>query len=223
MTRVADEPCIVLHTRPYRESSLIVSLLSLNHGRFNVLAKGVRGGRRGRMLQSFTVLRAGWSGLSSLPTLTGFETLTQYWFKGAALASSFYMTELVVRLVGERDHHPRVFGGLKWALENIDQDLELTLRSFEKLLLEELGYGLDFNRDCEGQPLENQIRYEFVPERGFEAANEGYAGELLKMIGAENFQEPAVRKLAKKLFRQALAQQLGPKPLASRRLLVAPR
>jgi DNA repair protein RecO (recombination protein O) len=219
MTRIEDEPCIVLHTRPYRESSLIVSLLSLRHGRLDAVAKGVRGGRRGRILQPFVSLSAGWTGRTSLGTLTNFEAQTQRWFKGQALASAFYLTELIMRLVGEREAHPRLFVGLQWSLDNIEADLEFTLRSFEKLLLEKLGYGIDFELDTEGSSIDDQTVYQLIPDQGFQMSSEGFPGALLKRVGQEDFAAPEVRRVAKKVLREALSHQLGPKPLASRRLL----
>ena len=152
MTRVTDQPGIIVHTRPYRESSVLLSVLTLDHGLNTLVGRGVRGGRRGRSLQPFTELRLGRSGRGSLGTLAGFEVENQHWFRGDALASAFYLTELITRLLDEREPHPRLFAGLRWALEEMGQGEALVLRSFEKLLLEELGYGLDFERDIDGQP-----------------------------------------------------------------------
>ena len=138
MTRVTDQPGIVVHTRPYRESSLLLSVLTLDHGLVTLVGRGVRGGRRGRALQPFTALRLGWSGRSSLGTLAGFEVEKQHWFQGNALASAFYLTELITRLLDEREPHSRLFAGVRWALEEMDRGPSFVLRSFEKLLLEEL-------------------------------------------------------------------------------------
>ena len=220
MTRVSDEPGIVLHTRPYRENSLLVTLLSLNHGRIGLVAKGVRGGRRGRSLQPFARARLGWTGRSSLGTLTGFDVLDQPWFQGNVLACAFYLSELVVRLLGERESHPRLYAGFEWALQNLDRDPALVLRSFEKLLLEELGYGLDFELDVDGQPIEDAAVYRLIVDRGFALTDEGFRGADLRQIGLEQFGSRGVRLTAKSLFRQALAHHLGPRPLLSRRLLL---
>ncbi len=220
MTRVADEPGIVLHTRPYRESSLIVSALTLDHGRVSVVAKGVRGRRRGRDLQPFAEGRLGWTGRTSLGTLTAFEVSEQHWFQGNRLASAFYLAELLTRLLGERESHPRLFAALHWALSTLDQEPSRTLRSFEKVLLEELGYGLDFNTDLEGRAIEDSVLYELFPVQGFAPAKAGVRGALLKGIGQERFDDPAVRRAARTLFAQALTHHLGPKPLESRKLLV---
>jgi DNA repair protein RecO (recombination protein O) len=170
-------------------------------------------------LQPFVSLSASWTGRTSLGTLTNFEAQTQRWFKGKALASAFYLSELVMRLVGEREAHPRLFVGLQWSLDNIETDLELVLRSFEKLLLEELGYGLDFELDTDGNPIEDQTVYQLIPDRGFQMCSEGFSGALLKRVGQEDFAAREVRRVAKKVLREALSHQLGPKPLASRWLL----
>ncbi len=223
--RVADQPGIVLHTRPYRESSLLISLLTLDHGLVSLVGRGVRGGVRGRALQPFTELRLGWSGRSTLGTLTGFEVEKQHWYKGNVLASAFYLTELITRLLGERESHPRLFAGLRWALEEIQGGPAFVLRSFEKLLLEELGYGLDFERDVDGEPLQQGRRYRLVVDQGFapqssSGADGGVDGGLLIRIGREEFADAEVRRAARGVFAESLARHLGPRPLLSRQLLV---
>lgn len=227
MSRVTDQPGIVLHTRPYRESSLLLSVLTLDHGLVSLVGRGVRGGRRGRSLQPFTELRLGWSGRSSLGTLAGFEVAHQHWFQGNALASAFYLTELLTRLLGEREPHPRLFAGLRWALEEMNSNPAVVLRNFEKLLLEELGYGLDFERDVDGQPFQAGSLYRLVPDHGFRlqwgdhGGGAGVEGSLLTAIGSNDFDDPGVRRAARRIFAEALAGHLGPKPLLSRQLLVA--
>ena len=224
MTRVTDQPGIIVHTRPYRESSVLLSLLTVDHGLITLVGRGVRGGRRGRSLQPFTELRLGWSGRSALGTLAGFEVVKQHWFQGNALASAFYLTELVTRLLDEREPHPRLFAGLRWALEEMDQGAAFVLRSFEKLLLEELGYGLDFERDVAGEPLQEKSTYRLLPDQGFSLSSQederGIEGALLIRMGKEDFSDARVRRAARRVFAESLARHLGPRPLLSRQLLV---
>jgi DNA repair protein RecO (recombination protein O) len=220
---VTDEAAILLHTRPYRENSLIVTALTLHEGRVSVVARGARSARRRDRLQPFTSGRMGWSGRSSLGTLTAFETTGVRWFRGNTLACAFYLSELVVRLVQEREPHPRLHAGLEWALEHLEDRPGAVLRSFERLLLDDLGYGLDFERDVAGNPIREDARYRLVIDLGFEAAAEGFEGTTLKCIGREDYSEESARRAAKVIFRRALRQHLGPKPLMSRRLLAARR
>ena len=220
MSRVTGQPGIVLHTRPYRESSLLLTLLTLDHGMVSLVGRGVRGGSRGRALQPFTRLRVSWSGRSSLGTLGAFEADRQFWFGGNVLASAFYLTELISRLLEEREPHPRLFAGLNWALEELESGPAAVLRQFEKLLLEELGYGLDLERDLKGETIVAGRLYRLVPDHGFEPAPQGVDGGVLRKIGEGAFAELEVRRAARGIFAEALAVHLGPRPLVSRSLLV---
>lgn len=226
MSRVDGEAALVLHARPYRESSAIVSLLTATHGRMSVVARGARGGKRGNVLQPFNLLRVGWTGRGSLATLTGSELTRHAWLTGNALAAGFYVLELISRLLPERESAPAVFTGACWALEHLQSGslpVDVVLRIFEKRLLEELGYGLDFTTAADsGEPIRADSQYVLYPDAGFVAvtgAGPGYAGDLLRRIGADDYGERSVRVAAKKIFRQALRPLLGDRPLASRRLV----
>lgn len=226
MTRVDGEPALVLHLKPYRESSAIVSLLTAGHGRVAVVARGVRGSKRGNVLQPFNRVRVAWSGRGSLATLTGCELTRHGWLTGNPLAAGFYVLELVSRLLAERESAPRVFACVCHTLElleQIDGQADVALRCFERLLLEELGYGLDFEREGHGGPtLRDDARYVLQPDIGFVpavGAGRGYSGATLLAIAGDDYREREVRVAAKKIFRQALRPLLGGRPLASRRLL----
>jgi DNA repair protein RecO (recombination protein O) len=225
-SRVSGEPGIVLHVRPYRETSAIVSLLTPHHGRVAGVARGVRGTRRGSPVQPFSSLVTGWSGRGGLVTLTNLEPVSQPLLKGDSMNAAFYVVELVTRLVAEGESAPRIFAALSWALDSLSSqnvDLLVTLRSFEKLLLEELGYGLDFRNDAStGEPIACDAIYELDVQRGFVPTRraDGIKGGLLLEIAEENFETAAARQAAKKIFRVALGELLGPKPLTSRRLLI---
>lgn len=224
MTRVNDEDCIILHTRAYRETSLIVSGFCLNHGRISLMARGARSAKRGRLLQPLNCLRIGFGGRSSMMNLSAYEIEFQPMLVGDALASGMYIAELTTRLLGEHESHPQLFAGMYWALENLSEDIEGVLRQFERLLLDELGYGLDFSTDAATRmPIEPDRRYRFDPQIGFVASDSerGYPGDSLLSIGRGEFRGLTEKRLAKRIFRQALTQHLGPKPLMSRKLLYA--
>src|SRR3569833_789997 len=62
--RVADQPGFVLHSYPYKETSLIINVFSRDHGRVALIAKGAKRPHsklRG-VLQTFQPLSVGWSG-----------------------------------------------------------------------------------------------------------------------------------------------------------------
>jgi DNA repair protein RecO (recombination protein O) len=227
MIRVAGEPALVMHLRPYRESSAIVSLLTANHGRVAAAARGARGSKRGSALQPFNRLRVSWTGRGPLYTLTGWESTQHAWLPAAALASGFYLLELLTRALPEQEGAPAVFAGTCATLDHLlaaDEAQDVVLRRFEKLLLEELGYGLDFSRDADsGEPLAPDENYALHVDSGFVRSARGYPGQVLLDIGMDQYESRHTRLAAKKIFRQALLPLLGSRPLASRRLLTRQR
>ena len=95
-TRAEHEPGYVLHTYPYRETSLIVEAFTRCHGRIALIAKGARRPRsalRGSLL-SFQPLGFSWSGGGEMRTLTGAEWLGAASFlRGTGLMCGFYLNE----------------------------------------------------------------------------------------------------------------------------------
>jgi DNA repair protein RecO (recombination protein O) len=99
----------VLHSYPYKETSLIVDMFTRDHGRIGVVAKGAKrplSKLRG-VLQTFQPLSVSFSGKSELRTLIDAE-----WVGGmlpiekTALLCGFYLNELLVKLLARDDPHP---------------------------------------------------------------------------------------------------------------------
>ncbi len=92
-----NEPAFVLHTYPYRETSLIVEALSRHAGRVALVARGAKRPRsaiRGQLL-SFQPLELSWSGKNDPRTLHKAEWRGgQPMLQGLALLCGFYMNEL---------------------------------------------------------------------------------------------------------------------------------
>jgi DNA repair protein RecO (recombination protein O) len=226
MTRVDDQPALVLHVRPYRETSAIVSLLTPGHGRVAVVARGVRG-PRGTALQPFNQLRVAWQGRGALATLVQADLEKPVWLSGLALSAGLYLLELLDRLVTERERAPRLYAGSCWALDGLaepNSDIALTLRRFEQFLLAELGYAIEFACTAEdGAPLDPEEQYRFEPGAGFlravAASGDTYSGSVLLAIAANDYASASARRAARQVAARALATLLGPRPLVSRGLL----
>ena len=69
------EPAWVLHSRSFRETSLLLEVFSREQGRVGLVARGARGAksRWKNMLQPFRPMLLSWSQRSDLGTLTGAE------------------------------------------------------------------------------------------------------------------------------------------------------
>ena len=224
-------PGFVLHQRPYRETSALLEIFTPMHGRVGLVARGVHSpkSRRRGELQAFRALRLSWSERGELGTLTSVESDGPgFKLTGAAFYSAFYLNELLVRLLVRHDPHPSLFDRYKHALHalsNQSAGIELTLRLFEKQLLQEIGYGLLLDVDCEtGEPVHADRLYDYHLEAGpievAPGATEGFlfpGSSLLALAQERNIDEAALRD-AKRLMRVALNLYLGDKPLKSREL-----
>jgi len=232
--RADDEPGYVLHTYPYKETSLIVEAFTQRHGRVALLARGARRPRsamRGVLL-SFHLLRLGWSGSGELGTLR-----TAEWsgalqpLGGRGLMCGFYVNELLLRLLPREDPHERLFDvyGETLARLGAQTDLAVVLRTFEKRMLAELGYAPLLERDAESRPIDPQRRYLYEPERGPVPARPGRAGELsgdltvsgqtLLDVAADDYGRAETREEARGLMRALIAQRLHGQELHTRSVL----
>lgn len=230
--KVNLEPAYIVHTRPYRDSSLLVDIFSRSHGRISTVAKGAKRAKSkfNGLLQPFCLLMLSWSGKGDLMTLTDAEQQQPALkMKGSQLISGFYINELLACLLQRHDPHQTLFDVYHetlCVLEKGEQD-EPVLRRFESYLLQETGYGLILDHDVEsGEAIQTDARYCYHIERGpvkLDSPAVNYQGVVLTgqtlLAIKEEVLETAVQlKEAKQLMRAIIAHQLGDKPLRSREL-----
>lgn len=178
--------CFLLHQRPYRETSVIVDLLTESEGRVSVVCRGVRGsGNKAAALrgtlQPFAALSVSWSGKSSLKSLRSAE-VTRFAprFSQHQLYAALYLNELLMRLFQHGESQVNLFAEYRHAIAELAalsesvsdgcgaNNAEIPLRRFEFKLLETLGFEIDFYYDAvTGQPIEPNGVYHFHSEFGF--------------------------------------------------------
>jgi DNA repair protein RecO (recombination protein O) len=170
--RVEQQPGFVLHARAWRETSLLLEILSRDHGRVGVVARGVRGARARTprsVLQPLAPLLLGWSGQGELATLTHAEAGAALSLSGESLMCALYLNELVTRLLPRNDPHPELFGDYTQTLARLAQaqPAAWTLRRFERDLLAHLGCGIVLDAEAEsGAPLDPAGNYAYRPDAG---------------------------------------------------------
>ena len=73
--RVDSQPAYVIHARPYRETSLLIEALTLDHGRVGLVARGAARPKSAlrALLQPFVPLHLSWQGNGELKTLRSAE------------------------------------------------------------------------------------------------------------------------------------------------------
>jgi DNA repair protein RecO (recombination protein O) len=221
--RVDHQPGYVLHTYPYKETSLIVEVFTRGFGRVALLARGARRPRsamRGVLL-SFHPLRLGWSrGVSGQAELG--NLISAEWagalqpLAGRGLMCGFYLSELLLRLLPRDDPHEALFDHYGEALKALclGSEQASVLRSFEKRLLAELGYAPLLEREAaSGAPIDPGRRYVYEPDRGpmpsqNSSSELNVSGQTLLDLAADEYERPQTRDEARRLLRALIDQRL---------------
>ena len=147
MATVSDR-AIVLHIRPYRETSVIVSLLSESNGLVRGVLKGYRGGggaRKKASLQDISLTNISFMGRSELKTLTMLEPIRQYRIKSAQLSYSLLLVELCYKLLPVGQEETMLFHLLDESLCALGDDQKSpdeVVINFIIRFLDEQGYDL---------------------------------------------------------------------------------
>jgi DNA repair protein RecO (recombination protein O) len=224
--RVELTPGYILHHRPWRDTSRILEVLTREHGRLTLFARGVRApaAKLAPVLQPFQPLLLSWSGRGEAPWLTGAERASHVApLPGGCLMSAFYLSELLLRLTTRHDPQPLLFDHYHGVLERLraGSALEPELRVFEKRLLTLVGYGLDLTAEARsGAPLEPGRYYDFRPEQGLVPVAARTAGALagrsLLALNEERLSGARELEDARRLLKAALGACLEGRPLATR-------
>jgi len=232
--KVISQAGFVLHSRPYRDSSALTELFSDEYGRIGLVVRGARrkNSRTRLAVTPHQELLLSWVGRGELYTLTDVEQKTLLpRITGKRLASTFYINELLIRLLHRNDPHRGLYAAYRATLMSLadnSQDINQPLRLFEKRLLDELGYGMVLESTVDtNEPLVDNQRYSYHVEYGpvsivdnDEAAPVVHGATLMALQREVLTDERCLRE-ARQLMRYVLQHYLGNYELKSRSLLDA--
>lgn len=223
--RVLAQPAYVLHARPWRETSVIVELLTRDHGRVGVVARGLTTAKRHPLkaaLQPLQFVRVDYEQRGELARLAQAEALDHPpSLQGERLMAMFYVNELLLRLTPRNDAAQAVFelyARVRGELGG-DDALAWTLRRFERDLLDVLGVGLPWDRVADGDAVDARGRYRIDPELGpvpeTRRLEQSIGGEALLALVEDREPGPAALAELRLALRDALQAQLGASGLRS--------
>ncbi len=230
--RLTAEPAFVLHARPWRETSLLVEVLSPDNGRLGLIARGVRGPKRHVLraaLQPMQLIRFDAVQQGELARLTAAEALDAApRLAGQAMLAGFYINELCLRLTPRGDAQPELFEAYAATRERLRglEPLAWTLRRFERDLLDALGSGFQWHCDGDGAPIDAVARYQVDPEHGPRRVPDvhahrsgGASGRALLDLAADRMPEAGDLPGLRRVMRGVLAHHLGSRGLKSWEML----
>ncbi|MBX6317360.1 DNA repair protein RecO [Pigmentiphaga sp.] len=228
--RVDEVPAFLLHSYPYRESSLILDVFTRTHGRLALVAKGAKRPHSALrpVLAVFQRLKLSWSGAGEVKTLTRAEwSGPPQRLEGAAAMSAWYLNELLLRLLVREDPHEALYDAYAQALARltVQPQLSATLREFEWRLLCEIGYGFDPAATGDGTPVQAGARYRVPLEAGPELEEGGtslgtpMSGRALLALAEGRFDDATAEPELRRLLRERLDYHMSGRPLATRQVL----
>jgi len=229
--RVTNQPAFVLHSYPYKETSLIVEVFARDYGRVPLMAKGAKRPHsqlRG-VLQTFQPLQVAWTGKSEVRTMVSAE-----WVGGlrplerSALLCGFYLNELLVKLLARDDPHAALFDHYVAALNQLahDEPPAIVLRKFELGLLKETGVAGNISAvAATGQAVLAEQLYVIDPERG---AREAMVSDTMPVVNgktlldmeAGDYSDTTTQQQSKFLMRHLLSHHLNGLTLNTRQILI---
>lgn len=228
--RVQLQPAYILHHRPFRDSSQILDIVTQDHGKIAVVARGSRGGKSklAGLLRPFLPLRVSWVAKSDLGTLTGAEANgAPAGVTGDAMLSAYYVNELMLNFLHRHDPQPEIFALYRQVLEALVMSTAIAaaLREFELEFLSLLGYAVNLTQVSGGsESIDSMKHYEYRMEQGLvavsrEQGSRVFSGATLRAIAEHRFDDADVLRAANRLMREIIAFHLGGKELKSRKVL----
>ncbi len=226
-------PAFVLHSRPWRETSLMVDWFTRDWGRITTCQRGMRRGSKGAAGRptAFSPVQIALHGRGDLPVARPIEPvvmpgLAGCWLQGQALAVGFYLNELLLRALHPSEPLPALFAAYEAALMALcvrTEPFDLVLRRFERALLDALGLGFDWQHTADsGEPICPEQLYRVHPEAGILSADASGMQVLGRVLSALVLNQPqqdaADRQMAQRLLQMLLAPVVGVAPFHSRGL-----
>lgn len=218
----------VLHHRPYRDSSLLIELLTQHDGIVPVVARGAKRPKSSlkAALQQFSVLAVNYSDKGELRTLKQAELEKNYYFNGETLLYGLYINELLIKLIPRLSPCDGLFEAYHSLIQLMNESsadkhrLMSALRTFEKELLSLLGYGISFTETLSGEPILSASRYVLHHAQGFEISDDqdSFVGQDLLNIDQNHLQSAETLQAAKFIMRQLIQSHLGNQQIKTRLL-----
>ncbi len=229
----------VLHSRPFKETSLILHCFTQDFGSISVIAKGIKrknAQAKRAILQPFILLQIYITGKGELKTLCDSEFIQlkiqpQTQLKGNALACCYYLNELILRSLKEWQEYPELFDVYADLIQHFEvckkEEMPIMLRNFEISLITLLGLSPDWQYDIEDVEIDKSSHYEYIIENGFRKIKQLshypskniFSGNTLTSIGKRDFLNIDLKE-CQRITQQLIRPLIGNRPLESRKIWI---
>lgn len=211
----------VLHKSAWKDNSELIRLLTMNHGRVDVVAKGSKRNRSPfyQQLHPFMLTQLSFTGRGSLQTLTMAEqTGTHQLYPYLNQVSMLYCNELLMLLTMDEATARQVYPLYEQVINALRQPGPVVgpLRRFEWSLSQCMGYQLAIP-----QAADEAVSLTFDPLNGLVRSKEqsGCSAATLHAFVDQQSLSPDQWQQISRLMRQIIHHLVHGKPIKSRQLL----
>ena len=131
----------IIHSRPFRETSVIYDILTNSNGLISIIAKGIKTKKDGLSMQPFKEIQLTFT-KAKLPLLTKHEVIRSYIdISKKYMLAGLYFNELIYKFIPKNEPLPSLFDLYKNQLNYMSQTntkSENILFRFEYLFLKEI-------------------------------------------------------------------------------------
>ena len=221
---ITNAEVFCLHIKKYKETSVILDCFTKDHGRLDVVGKGMyRQKSRNAMPEYFQEYKLSSVSKTDLGTLTELELInSEQKLLGQAWLVACYANELLIKFVPRLEPLPELYIAYMALLCDLRDGTnhQLSLLWFEKRLLDSLGYGINFSFEAgTGDCIDEGNFYDYKVNSGFKLSHAKskfvLPGYIVLALADETWNETYndYFDLAKRTVRIALKNQLGEKTL----------
>jgi len=218
----------VLHSRRFRENSLLLDVFTQQYGRVALIARRSTAKKKISFnpFQSFNESHIRWRGKGDLQNLQSVDSIDGQILRKNSLICGLYCNELLIKLTARHIPLEQLYLTYRAAIKDLVQtdQPEAILRRFEANLLAELGHAINYYDDFRtGDELAPVAQYFFHPRVGFStlAIGEGevkVSAAEIEALRHNDIASKASARLVKNIHARTLAFLMGKKDLNSKEL-----
>lgn len=201
----------LLHQRPVKHATSQVFFMTRERGLVQAFCAGYASTKKRAILQPFTLLCLTLNEKHYGTYVKQLEVAdSPYYLAGNHLLAGLYLNELLYRTFKPEMRDAHIFEVYQNALAGLAQGhtrslIEITLRRFEKALINSLGYGVSYRYEAHSNtPIAANSRYIFLPDEGFILNSQGFLGSNILAIDEDKFDHVDVLKTAKLIMRSTI-------------------
>lgn len=236
MANVNLEPAYILHSKPYSDTSLIITFLTKNYGKINLIAKGCRRNKHKykHLLQQFISILINFTQRGGLGTLISADLENSYSILDSnRIIYGMYVNELTYKVLSFSDSSPEIYYNYHLCISSLykNNSINQILRKYEKGFLDAIGYGYDYKMEYNSnKEISEQMMYGFISCKGFLMINNIEINDIIKFklcgkhilsINDNDFSHMDTCKVAKRIFQETINSILDSKTINTRNFFIA--